>query len=461
MPAIFPNRALQSFKANKEGIAIVLRIAYYGRFKQKTEQMHQFFTTLMLLLIFVAGASGQTTKRAFFIGNSYTYYNNMPGIINSLANANGDTLIHASSTPGGAQLVQQVTNSNTLNGIRQGNWDFVVIQEQSQKPSFSPTQVAADVLPFATQLNDSIVANNACAETVFFMTWGRKNGDQTNCASYPPICTYAGMQARLRSSYLLMADQNQAICSPVGAAWQVVRDSFPLIELYNADQSHPSYAGSYLAACTFYASLFQKSPVGLSFYGSLSAADAQALQSIAAMVVLDSLPNWSIGAYDAQANFMATVNLASVTFTNNSSYSNNYQWDFGDGATSVLDNPQHSYSTPGTYSVSLIASDGCGNFDTTAQNIVVTTVTNLDNLEKIEKNISIYPNPTKDYITIDYDQPIEEVRIINLLGMEVFSQKNMKTGKNVIHLNTYTRGVYYIELKLNSSLSISKKLVLQ
>ncbi|MBL4649569.1 MAG: T9SS type A sorting domain-containing protein [Aureispira sp.] len=424
--------------------------------------MQHLFTTLLLLLTLVVGASGQTTKRAFFIGNSYTYYNTMPAIINSLANAGGDTLIHASSTPGGAQLIQQVSNSTTLNGIRQGNWDFVVIQEQSQKPSFSPTQVASDVLPFAAQLNDSIVAHNPCAETVFFMTWGRKNGDQTNCASYPPICTYAGMQARLRSSYLLMAQQNQGICSPVGAAWQVVRDSFPLIELYSADQSHPSYAGSYLAACTFYASLFKKSPVGLSFYGSLSAADAQALQSIAAMVVLDSLPNWSIGAYDVLANFATNVSLGTVAFTNNSSYSNQYQWDFGDASpSSILANPQHTYASVGTFYPSLIASDSCGNSDTTTQSIVITTVTDLDKLKNIEKNISIYPNPTKNYITIDYDQSIEEVSIINLLGKEVFSQKNMNSGKNVIHLDTYTRGVYYIQLKLNSSLSISKKLVLQ
>lgn len=424
--------------------------------------MQQFFTSLLILLTWSIGASGQTTKRAFFVGNSYTYYNTMPEIINSLANAGGDTLIHASSTPGGAQLVQQVSNAATLNGIRQGNWDFVVLQEQSQKPSFSPAQVATDVLPYAAELNDSIVANNPCAETVFFMTWGRKNGDQGNCASYPPICTYAGMQARLRSSYLLMASQNQGICSPVGAAWQVVRDSFPLIELYAADESHPSYAGSYLAACTFYATIFRKSPVGLNFYGNLSATDAQALQRIAAMVVLDSLPNWSIGTYDVQADFVATTNLDSVTFSNNSTYSSTYHWDFGDASpSSTLANPEHVYGTAGTYLVTLIAADTCGHSDTITQSIVVTTTTNLEKLKKIKKNILIYPNPTKDYITISYTEPIKEIRIINSLGQEVFSQKNMKSEKNVIHLNTYTRGVYYIQLKLNSGLSISNKLVLQ
>lgn len=430
--------------------------------KQKSTFMNRFFTLLLFLSGWSIGIYGQVTKRAFFIGNSYTYFNTMPEIINRLANANGDTLIHASNTPGGAQLVQHVTNNNTMNGIRQGNWDYVIIQEQSQKPSFSPAQVATDVLPYAAQLNDSIVAHNPCAETVFYMTWGRKNGDQNNCQFYPPVCTYDGMQSRLRSSYLLMTNQNQGICSPVGAAWKVVRDSFPTMELYNPDQSHPSYAGSYLAACTFYATLFRKSPVGLNFYGNLSTSDAQALQRIAAMVVLDSLANWSIGTYDVQANFNTNVNLDSASFTNNSSYSNNFFWDFGDGTPiSTLTNPLHIFDTTGTYSVTLIASDSCGNSDTTTQNIVISIPTNLKQFKKIEKNVHIYPNPSSDYITISCKESIKEINIINSLGLEVFSRKNLNNQKNVINLDTYTRGVYYIQLKLNSSQWISKKLVLQ
>ena len=66
--------------------------------------MHHSFIPFLFLLILATSASAQTTKRAFFIGNSYTYYNNMPEIVNSLANAGGDTLIHASSTPGGCLL---------------------------------------------------------------------------------------------------------------------------------------------------------------------------------------------------------------------------------------------------------------------------------------------------------------------------------------------------------------------
>ena len=87
--------------------------------------MKYIYTTLFTLFLSTSLLFGQETKRVLFIGNSYTYVNNLPGILNTLANLNGDTVIHSSSTPGGAQLVQHAVNSTTMSAIRQGNWDFV------------------------------------------------------------------------------------------------------------------------------------------------------------------------------------------------------------------------------------------------------------------------------------------------------------------------------------------------
>ena len=91
-----------------------------------------------------------------------------------------------------------------LTKINQQQWDYVVLQAQSQELSFSPFQVASDSYPYAEILVDSIFANSSCTEPLFFMTWGRKYGDQSNCQFYPPVCTYLGMQQRLRESYLDM-----------------------------------------------------------------------------------------------------------------------------------------------------------------------------------------------------------------------------------------------------------------
>jgi hypothetical protein len=80
----------------------------------------------------------------------------------------------------------------------------------------------------------------------------------------------------------------------VGYAWFVVRQQDPGIELWQSDQSHPSQAGTYLAACVFYATLFDQSPVGLSYHGGLSDGDAHALQSAAGSSVLDLANEWRL-----------------------------------------------------------------------------------------------------------------------------------------------------------------------
>ena len=172
-----------------------------------------------------------------FIGNSYTYANNMPQMVSEIALSLGDTLNLESSTPGGATFNIHSTNINTLNKISQKPWDYVVLQAQSQEPSFSPTQVANDVFPYAQILIDSIESNSICTEPIFFMTWGRKYGDQQNCQFYPPICTYLGMQKRLRDSYLDMTFNHNATCSPVGICWKesIAQDS--TLNLFSSDNN--------------------------------------------------------------------------------------------------------------------------------------------------------------------------------------------------------------------------------
>jgi hypothetical protein len=141
------------------------------------------------------------TLRVLFIGNSYTAVNNLPSQIAQLADGTHDTLIYDMSAPGGYTFQQHTTNTTTLSKIQQGNWDYVVLQEQSQLPSFPDAQVASDVYPYAHALDSIIHENNPCAKTIFYVTWGRKNGDASNCAFFPPVCTYDGMDSLLQLRY--------------------------------------------------------------------------------------------------------------------------------------------------------------------------------------------------------------------------------------------------------------------
>jgi PKD repeat protein len=259
-----------------------------------------------------------------------------------------------------------------LSKVAQGDWDFVILQEQSQKPSFPPSQVATEVYPYAQILVDSVKSANACAEPLFYMTWGRKNGDASNCGFYPPLCTYDGMQARLRESYMEMSINNDCSVSPVGAAWKYVRDNYPTIELYSADESHPSINGSYLAACVHYTSMYRESPVGASFISTVSAIDAAILQEAAELVVLDSLSTWRIGHNDVVASFTSNTVSGSTVFSETGINGTTYSWDLDDGSTETSASFSYTYSNDGAYNVELIATNGCDS-DTVSQQVTINT----------------------------------------------------------------------------------------
>ncbi|MFM9004523.1 MAG: hypothetical protein ACKOSR_03320, partial [Flavobacteriales bacterium] len=88
------------------------------------------------VLLLTQDAYSQVTKRVLFLGNSYTSVNNLPAMTQACALSAGDSLIIDSNTPGGYTFEGHSTNAISLQKIALGNWDFVVLQEQSQRPSF-------------------------------------------------------------------------------------------------------------------------------------------------------------------------------------------------------------------------------------------------------------------------------------------------------------------------------------
>ncbi|MCS7028334.1 MAG: PKD domain-containing protein [Bacteroidia bacterium] len=370
----------------------------------------KYIPNVLLALLLVSLGYAQKTK-VLFIGNSYTGSHNLPLRVKELALSMGDSIEYDMAVFGGYTFNLHSTNSTTLGKIYSKPWDYVVLQEQSQIPALWPSYVAANCFPYAHKLDSHITKNNPCSETVFFMTWGRKNGDAANCPSYPPVCTYNGMQARLRQSYLQMAINQHGSVAPVGAAWKMVRDSFPSIELYEPDESHPSEQGTYLAACVFYCTFFHKSCIGSPYlFGSVTPLEAQQLQYAATRVTLDSLATWQGTGDIPHAKFTYSLTGATASFTNLSMNATTYLWNFGDSFTSTDTDPVHTYSAPGTYTVTLVASNTCKNF-TASENITVLPLY-LDKNQNVSWNI--YPNPVNDALYLDIpENGIIEVYAIN------------------------------------------------
>ena len=86
-------------------------------------------------------------------------------------------------------------------------------------------------------------------------------------------------------------------------AWKKVRETHPFIELYNADESHPSPEGTYLAAAVFYSTLYRQASNTATYTAALNPDTAAILRSIASSTVLDSLGTWNIGVNDPDASF--------------------------------------------------------------------------------------------------------------------------------------------------------------
>ena len=309
---------------------------------------------LFFLCIYSLESRAQLTYNVLFLGNSYTGVNNLPQLVHDVALSAGDTLNFDSNTPGGFRLVDHAGNATSQNKIMAGGWDYVVIQGQSQEPVTHSSQFNGG----GAALSSMIKQYNSCAVVMPYMTWGRKNGDAGNCPSFPVMCTYDGMDSTLRKQYIQLARTVNGEVSPVSLVWKYLRQNHPTIELYQSDESHPSVAGSYAAACCFYTSLFKKDPTLINYDYVLSSAEAAIIRDVVKTQVFDNLflfdlkkPPYSEFTYQTVSG-VNTVNF----FVNNQGIMQNYYWDFGDGDTASINSPLHSYLADGTYTVTITTS---------------------------------------------------------------------------------------------------------
>ncbi|MEI8333738.1 MAG: DUF4886 domain-containing protein [Chloroflexota bacterium] len=215
--------------------------------------------------------------RVLFIGNSYTYVNDLPGTFAEVARSGGRDVEVGMAAIGGATLGDHVASSATQGALAAQSWDVVVLQEQSQLPAVDAFRIGG-FDPAVRSLVKTI--HSAGARPLLFATWAHRDG-------WPEerLNDYASMQDRIDAAYVGIGRELGVGVAPVGAAWAAVRASDPGIDLWQPDGSHPSAAGTYLAACVFYAAIFGESPVGLGGRGGLPAETARALQQAAAAVV--------------------------------------------------------------------------------------------------------------------------------------------------------------------------------
>lgn len=397
------------------------------------------FIGLALLLITFTGYS-QSTKKVLFIGNSYTSANNLPDLISSLAQADGIGIFTDAYIPGGSQLNQHATNPVVLNKIASEDWDFVVLQEQSQIPAFPYSQSAPLFFPPSAILADSIYSNNECSIPLFYSTWGRQNGDP----QWDSISTFEKMNNRLFNAYSIAAERAEGMLSPIGIGFAHIKQDGNAVvnfnDLYTGDGSHPTIKGSYLAACIFNNIIFDGSSLGNTFVpAGMNVNETTYLQEVADHVVYD-VDSVQVDFRPSliDNDFTAAVVGGQVTFTPSILGGDFDSWDFGDGETSTQENASHTFTSNGTYEVTMFSSAMC-QMDSVKQNVVISTL-GLANQEI--NSFNVYPNPSADgVINISFNGE-ESYSVFTVLGKEIYQGKDKQL--------TLTKGIYLVRHKNQS-----------
>ena len=183
-----------------------------------------------------------------FVGNSLTYYNG--GLDTHLAElaASADpplTIETSNAIDPDATLEDHWDLGKARDAIRQGSWDVVVLQGYPQATSVDRFH------EYARLFNEEI--ENAGARTVLYMTWQLGHPE-------PLITTETIAEAHTDIGAELGVD-----VAPAGLAWQRSMEERPDLDLYDPDDLHPSGAGTHLALCVLYATIFDQSPVGLPY----------------------------------------------------------------------------------------------------------------------------------------------------------------------------------------------------
>lgn len=194
--------------------------------------------SVILLLtgsLFSASAQDDVPEKVLFVGNSYTYFWNLPQQVHVLSESQDTGIMTAQSTSGGTNWGQHWRGERDIQSrdlIANGDFDAVVLQNHSMRSFDAPDSLMHYGKLFADLIKEQD------AQVYVYMTWARE---------WNPL-----MQDTITEAYMNLAKEIDATVVPVGLAWQKARQLRPDLKLFAEDGSHPSNLGTYLTACVFY-----------------------------------------------------------------------------------------------------------------------------------------------------------------------------------------------------------------
>ena len=221
----------------------------------------------MILLALLAAAVQATGPpppiRALFVGNSFTFGNDLPELVSELGRSLDPpvTIEVGMTARDGMTLERHWREGGVARRLREENWDVLVLQEQSSRPVTDPDVMEDYVRRFAA------AARDVGAEVILFQTWARVGEPGTG---RPRAATYRRL-----------SDAVGAKLAPVGDAWSLARARLPAVPLHARDGLHASRAGTYLSAAVLLAVIAGRSPESARATTSSEPDSAAALRALA------------------------------------------------------------------------------------------------------------------------------------------------------------------------------------
>ncbi len=215
--------------------------------------MRRLLLSILLLAIFPCAMAAEA-KRVLIIGNSYTFYNNLPDSLEALSRKTSYPLEVNSYTAGAMSLHGFLTmpqHAKARQLVESGKYDWVILQDQSQTPAYKPDETLSAVQRWAD------IARQHDIRVMLFLTWAHASRQGNR---YQPMLD---MQERTSTTYCKAALACHARVAPVGEAWAEWYRRNPDTPLHGKDCYHPNAMGSYLAACVLHASISGKAIKGV------------------------------------------------------------------------------------------------------------------------------------------------------------------------------------------------------
>ena len=181
--------------------------------------------------------------RILFVGNSHTYYNDMPLMVRDLFAKVGVTAEVTMQTRGGKNLIYHSQQKDVIFNILYGNFDYVILQEVAS--SFDPEDFREGLGSIVEQ-----ALSKSSATPVLYMIWAHRDDKRR--------------QTVITKEYADAAERLGALLAPAGEVWHKLLRGNKALPFYNDDGNHATPLGSYLAACSvFYAITGRERPVKL------------------------------------------------------------------------------------------------------------------------------------------------------------------------------------------------------